>query len=44
MISESLLTEISEIIGKENLITAQTEMAEFSADATKISLLNILPL
>ncbi len=37
MISESLLTEISEIVGKGNFITTQAEMVDFSADATKIA-------
>lgn len=37
MISKALLKEISGIVGKENLITAREQMAEFSADATKIA-------
>ncbi|MCG6881699.1 MAG: FAD-binding protein [Deltaproteobacteria bacterium] len=37
MISKALLKEISGIVGKENLITDGEQMAEFSADATKIA-------
>ena len=37
MISTALLKEISGIVGKKNLITDREQMAEFSADATKIA-------
>ena len=37
MISTTLLQELSGIVGKKHLMAAQGEMADFSADATKIA-------